>query len=245
MGARPAWALLSLTLPERDEAWLERFSEGFKTLADRYGMALVGGDTSRGPLSVTVTALGCVPAGGGMGRGGARPGDGIWVTGTLGDAALGLERWQGREEGPLAGDPAYLVGRLFRPEPRVTAGESLLGVATAAIDISDGLAADLASLLRESGTGTTLSLPALPRSEAFVAESGELRHMLYGGDDYELCVTLPPLDEEALGELRARAGVPMTPIGTVEETPGLRGMDEDGTISALEPEGYDHFAGCS
>ena len=243
VGATPSWVLLSLTLPEPDSAWLERFSEGFRTLADRYGIALVGGDTTHGPLSVGVTALGQVAAEAGLCRGGARPGDSIWVTGTLGDAALGLELWQEREEGVLAGDPAYLVGRLFRPEPRVAAGEALLGTATAAIDISDGLAADLSRVLQESGTGATLALERLPRSAAFEAEGGDLRHMLHGGDDYELCFTLPPMEEGELAQLRERIGVPMTRIGEVEEMPGLRGEDGSGTVCALDPEGYDHFAG--
>ena len=242
VGARPAWTLLSVTLPEKDPAWLERFSEGFKTLADRYGVALVGGDTTHGPVAVSVTALGWVSDAMGLRRSGARPGDGIWVTGTLGDAARGLELWQGRTGETVSGDPAYLVGRLFRPEPRLAVGQALLGTATAAIDISDGLAADLARVLEESGVGATLSLPALPRSPAFMAEGGTLRHALHGGDDYELCLTVPPSREAEMARLSERLVTPLTRIGTVEETPGLRGEDADGAVSALDPEGYDHFA---
>jgi len=243
VGARPAWALLSLTLPEQDAQWLERFSAGFKALADRHGVALVGGDTTHGPLSVSVTALGAVPGDHGLRRGGARPGDGVWVTGTLGDAALGLELWLERDEAtPLTGDPAYLAGRLFRPEPRVAAGEALLGRASAAIDVSDGMAGDLSRILRESGVGATLELEALPRSQAFIDERGELRHLLHGGDDYELCFTLPAEREEEMDCLREHAATPVTRIGTVEETPGLRGVDAGGVVCALDPGGYDHFA---
>lgn len=243
VGATPSWVLLSLTLPEKDPAWLERFSDGFKTLADRFGVALVGGDTTHGPLSVSVTALGWVQGATGLRRSGARPGDGVWVTGTLGDAALGLALWQGRGSGVLSGDPAYLAGRLFRPEPRVAAGQALLGTASAAIDLSDGLATDLSRVLEESGVGATIQLEALPRSPAFIAEGGSEAQLLHGGDDYELCFTLPPLEEAALAHLRERVGVPMTRIGTIEATPGLRGEAGDGTVSALNPAGYDHFAG--
>lgn len=242
VGGRPLWVLLSLSLPAYDAQWLEAFTQGFKGLADRHGVALVGGDTTRGALSVTITALGHVPPGGGLHRSGARPGDGIWVTGTLGDAALGLQRWQQRAGQPLTGDAAFLAARLFRPEPRVVAGQALLETASAAVDISDGVAVDVARLLEESGVGATLELDALPRSEGFIAEGGDLATLLHGGDDYELCFTMPPLGAEALEGLRRRLDVPITRIGTVESTPGLRGADGAGNVCALDVGGYDHFA---
>ncbi len=241
MGAAPAWALLSLTLPEEDPAWLDGFSRGFAALADGHGVALVGGDTTRGSLSITVTVLGHVAEHGALCRGGARPGDGIWVTGTLGDAARGLECWRTGPH-PLTGDAAWLAGRLLRPEPRVAAGRALAGTATAAIDLSDGLALDLSRLLGESGAGATLDLDALPASDAFRAADGEVRHMLHGGDDYELCFTLPPAAEGGIGEIQRSAGVAMTRIGTVDAEPGLRGR-AGGAVRTVEPRGYDHFGG--
>ncbi|MCG5529513.1 thiamine-phosphate kinase [Halorhodospira halochloris] len=242
VGGEPLWAVLSLTLPADDSHWLEGFADGFKLLADRYGVALIGGDTTRGSLSVTVTVIGRLPRGGGILRSGAQPGDGIWVTGTLGDAALGLKRWQDRAGVPLSGDPALLAAQLFRPEPRVAAGRALRGIASAAIDVSDGIAVDLSRLLEESGVGATLVLDDLPRSEAYIAEGGDLATMLHGGDDYELCFCSPPLSAEMVEQLSQQAGTSLTRIGTVDATPGLRGVDGAGNVCALQSDGYDHFS---
>ena len=243
VGAAPAWALLSLTVPEEDPDWLRSFSRGFAALADRYCVALVGGDTTRGPLSITVTALGRVAEEGVLCRGGAQPGDGVWVTGTLGDAALGLACWCERSH-PLAGDAAWLAARLLRPEPRIEAGRMLAGVASAAIDLSDGLALDLSRLLEASGVGAVIDPERLPASASFRAEGGESHHALHGGDDYELCFTLPPAAEARAEELERAAGVAMTRIGTVDERAGLRGRSGGSTWS-VEPKGYDHFGGAS
>ncbi|MBK1734699.1 thiamine-phosphate kinase [Halorhodospira abdelmalekii] len=242
VGGEPLWAVLSLSLPQAEPEWLEGFAEGFKRLADRYNVALIGGDTTRGALSVTVTVIGCVAHGQGLRRAGAHPGDEIWVTGTLGDAALGLERWRQRAGLPLTGNAAVLAARLFRPEPRVAAGRALRGVATAAIDLSDGVAVDLSRLLEESGVGATLQLEALPRSAAFIAEGGELAALLHGGDDYELCFTTSPLSAQQVERLAEQAGTTLTRIGAVESTPGLRGVDGAGNTCALQADGYDHFA---
>lgn len=242
VGGDPAWAVLSLTLPEDNPQWLECFANGFKLLADRYGVALIGGDTTRGALSITVTLIGKVPKSGGVRRSGAHPGDGIWVTGTLGDAALGLKRWLDRDGLPLSGDPALLAAQLFRPEPRIAAGQAVQGIASAAIDLSDGIAVDLSRLLEESGVGATLVLDELPRSSAYLAEGGDLATLLHGGDDYELCFTAPPLSAAKVEELSQQAGVTLTRVGTVESTPGLRGVDEAGNVCALQTGGYDHFA---
>lgn len=245
VGGEPAWALLSLTMPADNSQWLEGFANGFKLLADRYGVALVGGDTSRGTLAVTVTVIGKLPRSGGMLRSGARPGDGIWVTGTLGDAALGLKRWQSKGDRPLSGDSALLAAQLFRPEPRLAAGRVLRDVASAAIDLSDGVAVDLSRLLEESGVGATLVLDDLPSSEAYIAERGDLSTMLYGGDDYELGFCASSLSAELVEVLSKQAGTRLTRIGTVESTPGLRGVDSAGNVCVLQDDGYDHFAGGS
>lgn len=242
VGGEPAWAILSLTLPEKNPQWLDGFASGLKLLADRYGVALVGGDTTRGALAVSVTVIGLLPRTGGLLRAGAKPGDSIWVTGTLGDAALGLKLWQRRGDKPLSGDPALLAAELFRPEPRVAAGRALRDVASAAIDLSDGLGVDLSRLLEESGVGATLILDDLPRSAAYLAEGGDLETLLHGGDDYELCFCAPPLSAELVEELTNKTGTRLTRIGTVEATPGLRGMDGCGNVCALQTEGYDHFA---
>lgn len=239
MGATPAWALLSLTRPDADAAWVDGAARGFADLASRYKVALVGGDTTRGVCSLTVTALGLLPAGSaGLGRDGARPGDGVYVTGTLGDAALGLRIWQADGAAPLAPDVrAYLEARLLQPEPRVALGQALLGQASAAIDVSDGLAVDLSRVLGASGVGATLDLTALPASDAFTRAGGQLEDALYGGDDYELCFTLPdgvPLEG-------VDGCVPVTRIGTIDAQPGLRGRDAAGHVASLSAGGYDHF----
>lgn len=241
MGARPRWVLLSVTLPELDDAWLEEFSRGLAQLADRHEVALVGGDTTQGPRSMTVQVLGALPRGEVLTRGGAAVGDGIYVTGSVGDAALGLRCWSQRRGTPT-GDAALAVARFLRPEPRVTAGLVLREYASAAIDVSDGLAIDLARVLEESGVGGTVELHALPRSAYFRRLGGTLEDALYGGDDYELCFTLPPEAGEGAVQELAAWGIAATRIGTVDATPGLRQRDAQGSVSALEVRGYDHFS---
>lgn len=206
MGAQPAWALLALSLPQADLAWVEAFAQGFGALARQHGVMLAGGDTTRGPLSVTVQAGGFVPAGQALTRGGARPGDGLYVSGTLGDAALALELLQHGSEPDVA-----LRTRLERPEPRVALGVALRGQAHAVIDISDGLMPDLRKLLEASRCGADIDVDALPCSDAFRAAGGTDAQALAGGDDYELLCALPG------------PGVPgLVRIGTVTTAPGLR-----------------------
>ncbi len=192
MGATPAWATLSLTLPENDSTWIDEFSRAFLALADRYNVQLVGGDTTRGPLSVTVQAHGLVSQGEALMRKGAAPGDRIYVTGTLGDAGLALQL---QESAPVS-----LRKKLDYPEPRIEAGQLLAGLASAAIDISDGLLADLGHLLEDADAGASLQVDSLPRSKAFISSlqksvsqqpSRYYELPLSAGDDYELCFTVP------------------------------------------------------
>ena len=235
MGAEPRWFTLALTLEQSDESWLAEFARGLRDLADKHRVALVGGDTTRGPLSITVTAMGQVPLAKALRRNLGRAGDLVCVTGTLGDAALALKL------GPNAGDS--LRGRLDRPEPRITAGLRLRGLATAAIDLSDGLAGDLSHILRASGVGADIDASQLPASPEFLERVGEsqfsrLALQAQGGDDYELCVCLPP------GHLTgARAGldIALTVIGCLSSEPGLRFVDASGATIAVPPHGYRHF----
>jgi thiamine-monophosphate kinase len=241
MGAQPAWATLSLCLPEPDEAWLTGFAEGLFALAARFGVELVGGDTVRGPRVLTLQLHGWVPEGAALTRSGARPGDGVFVTGTLGDAGAGLAIVAGKISCGSA-DAQYLRGRLDRPEPRVEAGLALRGVASAAIDVSDGVAADLTHILERSGVGATLWAEALPLSAALAricAPEQARRLALSAGDDYELCFTVPP---ERIPEL-SRLPVACTQIGVIEPVPGLRLVDATGRSLAPGVGGYDHFAG--
>lgn len=241
MGSEPAWAMLALTLPEADEAWLGEFARGFLALAGRHRVALVGGDTTRGPLSITVQALGWVPRGSALRRAGAHPGDHLYVTGTLGDAALALEGLRGTRRVPRA-VLAALRRRLDRPEPRIGAGLALRGVASAAIDVSDGLLADAGHLARAGGVGITVWPQALPRSADYrTASNGEedWEAALSGGDDYELCFSVPPGREEALRAL----GCPVTRIGVVEAGSGVRCLRRDGSPLHPTQVGYTHFPG--
>jgi len=235
MGAEPRWFTLALSLPAADGDWLAGFAAGLRELAMASGIALVGGDTTRGPLSITITAMGEVPPGQALRRDGARPGDLVCVTGTLGDAALALKLLD------QPGLPPQLRRRLDRPEPRLKAGLALRGLATAALDLSDGLAGDLGHILAASGVGAEIDLRALPASSHFnglapAADRTEL--MLRGGDDYELCVCLPP---EALEEAQQRLDVPLTQIGRITGEPGLRSIDASGSAQPQDACGYRHF----
>lgn len=230
MGADPRWCLLSLSLPSVDVSWLESFCEGFFALADSAGVGLVGGDMVRGPLSVTVQACGEVPVGKALLRSGSRPGDRICIAGVPGEAAAGLALWQeGEQQGPL--QQAFA-----RPQPQLALGRQLRGQASACIDISDGLLADLQHLLTESGDlGAELRLDRLPRSVALEAwgDSDRRCHaQLAGGDDYLLLFTLPPIFHLP-AEWRE--------IGRVTRQPGLRVYLPDGGLLSPIPQGWDHF----
>jgi len=244
MGAEPVWCTLSLSLPEADTTWLDGFLDGFLALAQAHGVALVGGDTTRGPLSISVTAHGVVEPGTALRREGARAGDDIWVTGTLGDAAAALDHWQ---RGIPC--PAALRTRLDRPAPRVAAGRALAGFAHAAIDLSDGLAADLAHLCRASAVAATVWLPLLPTSPEFatlqVDTQTRWRWQVSGGDDYELCFTASPACRDALQTRLKNTGVLITRIGRMIESAAheVRLVTETGTRWHPPHPGFVHFQG--
>jgi thiamine-monophosphate kinase len=234
MGAAPRWATLALALPVVDEAWLAQFCEGFFALAARFGVALVGGDTTRGPLSFCVTILGEVPAGRALLRSGAGPGDDIWVSGELGGAALGLAR----------PEIAAAAQRLDEPEPRVELGERLRGIASAAIDVSDGFAQDLGHILERSGVAATVDYESLPLPvDLKRLQDGELqaRLALSGGDDYELVFTAPQKARAELGALSSELRLALSRVGSIQPgAPRLVVLDAARRPMAVGP-GFDHF----
>lgn len=244
-GARPLAFTLALSLPRADEAWLAAFARGLFALADAHGCTLMGGDTTRGPLNLCLTVFGEVPAGQALLRAGARPGDELWVSGTLGDARLALEALQGRRALPPELLPAARL-RLERPTPRVALGLALRGIATAAMDLSDGLAGDLGHLLQASHCGARLDAAALTelpatRDAALDAET-RLGLVLGGGDDYELLFAAPAASAEAVRAAGRVAGVPLTRIGLLETEPGLRVIDAQGRPLVGPYASFDHFA---
>lgn len=240
MGAEPAWCTLSLSLPQADAAWLDGFLDGFLELAAAHRVALVGGDTTRGPLSVCVTVHGLIEPGSALRRDGARVGDAVWVSGTLGDAAGALRQWQQQGVGV---DPA-LRDRLDRPTPRVALGRALRGIAHAAIDVSDGLLADLGHVCAASGLAAEIELDALPCSAALAAAfDRDTRRALQaaGGDDYELCFTVPAEASAAIGALARALALPLARIGRTVEGAGVRALTADGTPWQPARAGYEHF----
>ncbi len=243
MGATPRWATLALALPKADEAWLERFAAGLFALADRFEVALVGGDTTRGPLNISITIIGEVPAGLALHRAGALPGDEIWVSGELGGAALALAHEQGRVT-LGAGDRAGLLARLHEPEPRVALGERLRGLATSAIDVSDGFAGDLAHILERSSAGALVRYADLPRPAAFARLSEpelEKACVLAGGDDYELVFTAPQARRAEIDALGAELAIGLTRVGFVQAGDArLVLLDAEGNTMPV-PRSFDHF----
>ncbi|OHN00992.1 thiamine-phosphate kinase [Salmonella enterica subsp. enterica serovar Bareilly] len=246
MGADPAWLTLALTLPDVDEAWLAAFSDSLFEQLDYYDMQLIGGDTTRGPLSMTLGIHGLVPAGRALKRSGAKPGDWIYVTGTLGDSAAGLAILRGDFRGGSWGDADYLVKRHLRPTPRILQGQALRDLASSAIDLSDGLISDLGHILQASNCGARIDLEALPDSEELWGHANDpeqkLRWMLSGGEDYELCFTVPELNRGALDVALGHLGVPFTCIGQM--TADIEGIAfvRDGEPVTFDWKGYDHFA---
>lgn len=244
MGAEPCWGTLALSLPEADAGWIDAFADGFFALADLHDWRLVGGDTTRGPLSLSVTAFGQVPHGTALRRDGAQVGDDIWVSGMPGEAAAALRLWQ---RGALAveriaADTGHeqLRQRLLRPTPRVALGLALRGIASAAVDVSDGLLADLGHITARSGVGAQLALDALPLSAALRGSFDEEQArdcVLRGGDDYELCFTAAPSQRGVLQVLADQLQLPLTRIGVIQTGSGVQGDGVQG------PGGYQHFAG--
>jgi thiamine-monophosphate kinase len=242
MGAKPAWALLALTLPDIDEDWLGEFAAGFANLARSHDVALVGGDTTSGPLCASIQILGHVPRGQALLRSGARPGDLVFVSGSPGDAAAGLALEQGR----LKADPdatAYLRKRFLFPTPRMALGKSLRGFASACIDVSDGLLGDVGKLAQASSCGVELDYEHLPVSESLVEAVGDERARelaLTGGDDYELCFTVSPANVARLRQELPPERWGYSPIGKVRDTAGALVL-RDGNVMEFAHSGYDHF----
>jgi thiamine-monophosphate kinase len=244
MGAEPRWMTLSIAIPRSDPQWLKPFAQGFWDEAQAHHVDWVGGDTTSGPLNISVTILGEVTAEQALRRDRAKVGDDIWVSGTIGDAGMGLAilqnqvRWNSE-------DQAYCVSRLEQPTARVSLGLKLAGVAHAGIDISDGLIADLGHILKASDVGADLYLSQLPMSSAlqrcpYPAQVRDV--MLGGGDDYELCFTAAPESEEAVLNAARLAETPVSKIGKVVETAGCRVKDPDGNAVRTQRHGFDHFA---
>jgi thiamine-monophosphate kinase len=246
MGATPRWATLALSLPRADEDWLQRFSEGFFALADVYGVELVGGDTTRGPLNLSVTIMGEVPRGKALRRSGALIGDDIWVSGRLGESALGLAHLQGKINLPedILG---YCLTALHQPLPRVELGSALLGIANSAIDVSDGLLADLGHIVEASNVAAEVAYDSLPKPSLFefpIEEMKELaqRCVLSGGDDYELCFTAPVAKRAEIEMLAIRLSQQLSRIGEIVPGQGCRVIAGNGSVMKIMESGYDHFA---
>jgi thiamine-monophosphate kinase len=242
MGAVPRWATLTLSLPAADADWLQRFSAGFFALADEHGVDLVGGDTTRGPLSLSVTIMGEVPSGKALRRSGAKPGDDIWVSGMLGHAALGLAHLQGRTALP-EDTRIFCLAALHQPQPRVMLGLALRDIASSAIDVSDGLLADLGHILERSHAGAELEFDTIPTGIARDVDEMLFRHcVLSGGDDYELCFTASMEKRSAIEAVAKRLGLPLTRIGRIGTGQGCTLRSAKDGVMTIKESGYDHFA---
>jgi len=246
MGALPRFVLLAGALPESDPDWVAAFMQGFDGLAREYDVELIGGDTTRGPRTLCVTAIGELPGGTAITRTGASPGDVVYVSGRLGDAALALKARDGHVEVERS-MLATFEKRLDEPQPRVALGVALRGVASAALDISDGLTGDLSHVLAASRVGASLDLRALPMSnELRELLEGDHRDLalncvLAGGDDYELCFTASPAMRERVESIALALALPLTPIGAITVDPVLTIHDEHGRALPTLPLAYDHF----
>jgi len=244
MGALPYWAMLALTLPRVDHDWLAAFAKGFFDLAEEFNVSLIGGDTTRGPLTLTVTIMGEVPAGAALRRGGAKVGNDIWVSGYIGDAALAVAHRHGKLV--LAEDDYHeAVMRLYEPTPRVALGQALRGLATAAIDVSDGLLADLGHICKLSRVGATVDLAAIPLSPIgtkHVPSDAGRNAIVAGGDDYELCFTAHPNSRESIQDLAKMMDVLLTRIGQVKRGKGVSLLGTDGKAVKIDGRGFDHFS---
>ncbi|MEJ2142808.1 MAG: thiamine-phosphate kinase [Gammaproteobacteria bacterium] len=241
MGATPAWFTLALTLPEVSESWLFGFSKGLFNLADQYDIPLIGGDTTRGPLTISIQVAGFVPQGKALLRSGAQAGDHIFVTGNIGDGAVGLVVQQ---TGIKDSDDEYLLQRLHKPTPRIAVGKLLIGVANSCIDISDGLLADVSHILEASMKGATLYLDKIPQSNACRNKQQQLGlsllQLAQGGDDYELCFSVPGNKLSMLECIASESGIAITEIGVIESEAGLRCYDKHKLLDVKQT-GYQHF----
>jgi len=235
MGAEPAWITLSLSMPQAEEKWIKDFSAGVFALLEKYDAQLIGGDTTQGSLSVTVQAHGFVPEGKALQRSGAKPGDAVYVTGSLGGAGLALSQQN---------VPSPILQKLTHPQPRINVGILLRYIASAAIDISDGLAADLNHILEKSGVGAVVNVEDLPMPAEFkkLDEDQALHLALTAGDDYELCFTVPQSNLDALEKIKEKLDCPVTRIGVVTSLNQLQFQYGDGSEYVIAKKGYQHFS---
>lgn len=243
-GASPLAFTLALTLPNADEAWIRAFSEGLKQCAAEFSCPLVGGDTTRGPLSITIQVHGLVPSGKAITRSGASPGDKIYVSGSLGVAAHAL-RYLQEEQAMSPENKALLDTAFYRPIPRLTLGSGAAGIVSAGMDISDGLLADLGHLCRNSNTGAEIHLPTIPVArplKTHLPEQEALALAVTGGDDYELLLTAHPDKEQALLELGAKCNVPINCIGEMTAGDAVTCLDAQGKKVRFDQKGYQHFS---
>lgn len=244
VGADPAWASLALTLPQVDNDWLEAFSRSLFALAEYYSIQLIGGDTTKGPLSLTITIQGLVPQGMALLRSGAKIGDWIYVTGFLGDSAAGLAVLQNRLQPSQPESRDYFITRHLRPQPRLLQGQALRSLASAAIDISDGLISDLNHILTASGCGARINLDALPYSTAMKSQVSKEQAEVWalsGGEDYELCFTVPEINRGALDIALAHTGADFHCIGQIMPiAEGIRYLREGKEVHP-NLKGFDHF----
>ena len=250
MGATPAWLTLALTLPRQNQAWLDRFADGVFELLNRYNIELIGGDLTRGPLSITTQIHALLPEGKALKRSGAKLGDDIYITGTLGDAGLALQLLK-TQQAP----DAFLQKRLNRPIPRIEIGQALLDIASATIDLSDGLIGDLGHILECSGVGAEVELDKIPMSGALQCHFGALschsraggnpvdllRFALAAGDDYELCFTAPLKHRQAIQEISKQHQTPITCIGSITQQHGLTLLQANGQVFKPNWKGFEHF----
>ncbi|WP_319782002.1 thiamine-phosphate kinase [Oceanisphaera sp. IT1-181] len=243
MGADPCWVSLAITLPEVDEAWIKQFCAGFFELSEYYNVALVGGDTTKGPLSITVTVHGTLPLGKGLLRSGAQVGDGIYVTGTLGDAALGLQQALGNIQVPEA-HQEFVRNKFEYPHPRILVGQALRDIATSALDLSDGLAGDLAHICRASGLRAQIEVDQLPLSDAMQAAVNQEQGWelaLTGGDDYELCFTVSEMHRGQLETALSHSGVKFTRVGRMFSGEPSVELVHEGKPYQIVSQSWDHF----
>jgi len=246
MGAEPRAFTLAVALPEANPAWLKPFSEGLLALADVFHCELIGGDTTRGPLTLSLTVFGDVPAAAALRRDAARVGDDVWLSGTVGDARLALGAL--RSEWTLTPEAlAQVQPRMDMPTPRIALGLALRGIARAALDVSDGLLGDLGHILTQSRVGATITVDHVPRSATLAAQSPalQLQCTLAGGDDYELCFTAPAEARDAVLAAGQRAGVAVTRIGRIDADAGLRLIDAQGAPVVFTHGSFDHFSSAS
>lgn len=245
MGANPKWATLAIALPKIDETWLSEFSRGFFACADQFGVSLIGGDTTRGPLNISVQIMGEVPVGKALRRDGAKANDEIWVSGTLGEAALGLAQLQNKlpENALSTTEKQTYIDALQAPQARVTLGLALRNIANSAIDVSDGLLADLGHILERSNLGADLYWKQIPHvSISKELDTSTLQKLsLAGGDDYELCFTAPASKHDEVLAIGEKLNLKLSPIGLISQEKKLSIFDEAQRPIEIKSTGYDHF----